>query len=125
MTQRDDVSGNSVDAQEKQNRALIEARLGRPCAGAVTKEDVLAMTQSHIDEAIIINHIRAHGMAYPLSSTDIIFLNQNGVSPRVIAEMQAAPPPPPSTVIVEQQPAPVVVGGGYYYGRPYYHHYGW
>ena len=115
--------GNSADAEEKRNRALIEARLGRPVAGATTKEDVLAMSQSHIDEALIINHIRAHGMAYPLSSGDIIYLNQNGVSPRVIAEMQAAPPPPqPSTVIVEERPAPVIVGGGYYYGRPYYRH---
>ncbi len=113
--------GSSVDEQERRNRALIEARLGRSvAAGQVTKEDVISMTQYRVDEGLIINHIRAHGMAAPLSAGDIIMLQQSGVSARVIAVMQETPPPPPSTVIVEQgQPAPVVVGG-YYYGRPYY-----
>ncbi|MGA2619046.1 MAG: glycine zipper domain-containing protein [Thermoguttaceae bacterium] len=112
--------GNSVDEQERRNRALIEARLGRSvAAGQVTKEDVISMTQYRVDEALIINHIRAHGMVAPLTAADIIMLQQSGVSARVIAVMQETPPPPPSTVIVEQgPPAPVIVGG--YYGRPYY-----
>ena len=111
------VVGNSVDEQEKRNRALIEAQYGRPiAAGRVTKEEVVGMTQYHVDEALIINHVRTHGMATPLSSNDIIWLQQNAVSAHVIATMQEMSPPP--AVIVEQ-PAPVVVGG-YYYGRPYY-----
>ena len=57
------VVGNSVDEQEKRNRALIEAQIGRSMAGRVTKEDVIAMTQNRIDENVIINHIRA--MAWP------------------------------------------------------------
>ncbi len=116
------VVGNSVDEQEKRNRALIEAQIGRSMAGRVTKEDVIAMTQNRIDENVIINHIRAHGMAYPLSTNDIIMLQQQyGVSPRVIQTMQEVPPPP--AVIVEQAPPPPVVVGGYYYGWPYYHRY--
>ena len=59
--------GNSMDAQEKRNREIIEARMGRAMAGAATKEDVIAMTQNHIDEPLIINHIRSHGVAYPPS----------------------------------------------------------
>jgi len=56
--------GNSVDEQEKRNRALIEARLGRPvAAGQVTKEEVVNMTQNRVDETLIVNHVRAHGMA--------------------------------------------------------------
>lgn len=115
--------GNSVDEEEKRNRALIEARLGRPVAGQVTKEEVLSMTQARVDESLIINHVRAHGMVVPLNSGDIIMLQQSGVSPRVIAAMQQPPPQPqPTTVIVEERPAPVIVGG-YYYRRP--HHYYW
>ena len=112
------VVGNSMDAQEKRNREIIEARMGRAMAGAATKEDVIAMTQNHIDEALIINHVRAHGLAYPLTPADIIYLQQNGVSAQVIATMQATPPA--QAVIVQQAPPPVVVDGGYYYGRPYY-----
>ena len=113
------VIGNSVDEQEKRNRALIEAQYGRSlAAGRVTKEEVISMSQNHVDDALIINHIHANGMALPLTANDIVFLQQSGVSPRVIATKQETPAPPP-TVIVEQQPAPVVVGG-YYYGRPYY-----
>ena len=98
--------GNSVDEQEKRNRALIEARLGRSvAAGQVTKEEVVSMTQYRVDEALIINHVRAHGMATPLTSGNIIMLQQSGVSPRVIAAMQESPPPPPSTVIVERAQA--------------------
>ena len=103
--------GNSVDEQQKRDRAIVVAST----AGRVTKEDVVGMTQNRVDEALIINQIRSHGMLMPLNTNDIIWLQQNGVSPQVIATMQQMQPPP--TVIVEQ-PAPVVVGG--YYGRPYY-----
>ncbi|MGO8748469.1 MAG: glycine zipper domain-containing protein [Thermoguttaceae bacterium] len=112
--------GNSMDAQEKRNREIIEARMGRAMAGAATKEDVIAMTQNHIDEPLIINHIRSHGVAYPPSAGDIIYLQQNGVSPQVIAVMQSTPPVQPA-VVVQPAPPPVVVDGGYYYGRPYYY----
>ncbi len=106
------VVGNSVDEQQRRDRAIAAAN----AAGRVTKEDVVGMTQNRVDEALIINQIRGRGMLMPLSTNDIIWLQQNGVSPRVIATMQEMQPPP--GVIVEQ-PAPVVVGG-YYYGRPYY-----
>ena len=116
--------GNSVDEQEKRNRALVEARLGRPLnPGGVTKEDVVAMTQARLDQAVIINQVTSHGLATPMSSGDLIYLQQNGVSSQVIVAMQQAPVPQPSTVIVEQQPPPgVIVTGGYYY-RPHRYYY--
>ena len=56
------VVGNSVDEQEKRNRAILEAQVGHSLAGRVTKEEIVSMTQYHVDEALIINHIRArHG----------------------------------------------------------------
>ena len=108
-----------MDAQEKRNREIIEARVGRAMAGAATKEDVIAMTQNRIDEPLIINHIQTHGLAYPLSASDVIYLRQCGVSQQVITVMEQTPPAQP-TVVVQQAPPPVVVEGGYYYGRPYY-----
>jgi hypothetical protein len=111
------VVGNSID---EKNRAIEAQYRTQLVAGRVTKEEVINMTQNHVDEELIINHLRAHGMAYPLSSADIIMLQQYQVSPRVIAVMQEAPPPP--AVIVEQAPPPPVVVGGYYYGPRYYRH---
>jgi len=105
------VVGDSVDAQQKRDRAIAAAN----AAGRLTKEEVVSMTQNRVDESLIINQIRSRGMLMPLTSNDIIWLQQSAVSPLVIATMQETQPPP--AVIVEQ-PGPVIVGG--YYGRPYY-----
>ena len=111
--------GAGQDETEAKNRALIEAQLGRRvAAGSVTVSDVLAMSQSHVNDDLIINHIRAHGMAAPPSTNDLIALQQSGVNPRVVQVMQEAPPPT-QTVIVRESPPPIVVEG--YYGRPYYY----
>jgi hypothetical protein len=114
--------GSAQDQADARNRALIESQLGRQVAvGAVTVPEVINMVQARVNDDLIINHIRCHGMAAPPTSADLIVLQQNGVSPRVVQTMQTciAPPPPPPGVIVEQPaPPPVVVGG---YWGPYYH----
>jgi hypothetical protein len=46
------------------------------------------MVHARVDDNLIINHIRAHGMAVPPSSNDLIVLKQAGVSDRVVAAMQ-------------------------------------
>ena len=123
------VVGAGMDQTEARNRALIEAKLGRQVAGAVTIPDVIAMTRSGVDEGLIINHIHAHGMAASLQATDVIYLQQQGVSRNVIAVMEtehlAVPPqqmvpvysdPPVGGVIVEE-------GWGPHYYRPYRRYY--
>ena len=119
--------GSGMDDIEARNRAEIEARLGRPVAvGAVTIDDCIAMTQAGVDEEVIVTHVRVHGAASPLQTGDIIHLQNNGVSPRVIQTLQAPPPGPP--VVVQQGPPPPVIVEEYYY-EPYgwhphrhYHH---
>jgi hypothetical protein len=112
------VVGDSLDQIEAQNRAEIEARLGRPVApGAVTIADVVAMSQSGVSEEIIVNHVRIHGCAQALQTGDLIYLQNNGVSPRVVAQMQE--PPAPQTV-VRQAPPPVIVE--HYYDDPWHCH---
>jgi outer membrane lipoprotein SlyB len=123
--------GSQIDEVEARNRALIEAQMGRQvAAGAVSIDDVLAMTRASVDEELIVTHVRAHGLVRPLQTNDLIFLQQQGVSTRVIKAMQE--PPPVQTqqapvVIRERAPAPVIVEE-YHYGypawpRPYYYPY--
>lgn len=126
--------GHAIDESEARNRALIEAKLGRQVApGAATIEQVVAMSQSRVDEGLIINYIRANGMAAPLQAQDLIMLQQQGVSTRVIQAMQESPPrpqggvvaaPPPGPVLVQPYPYPagyyVYPGGPSYYGYRYW-----
>jgi hypothetical protein len=116
--------GSELDAQDARNRAEIEARLGRQvAAGAVTIDDVVAMTRSGVDEEVIVNHVRINGSAYPPQTADLIHLQNMGVSPRVIQAMQQ---PPMQRAVVREAP-PVIVHERYYdpyWGPqpPYYYH---
>jgi len=116
--------GQEMDDIEAKNRAMIEQQLGRRiAAGSVTKDDVIAMTNAGVDDELIVNHVQAHGAAGPLSAADLIFLQQQGVSTRVIKAMQAPPPQPP--VVSGPAPQPVIVEehhyGSPYWGPPYYY----
>ncbi len=126
--------GSSLDQIEAHNRAEIAARMGQPLGpGAVNTADVVAMTRAGVPEDVIVNQIRIHGMAAPLQAGDLIALQQQGVSSRVVQVMQT-----PQPMVAAQQPMvvqqpPVVVGGyvgpppywgPYPYYRPYYGYYG-
>lgn len=118
--------GAGMDETEARNRAMIEQRLGRQvAAGAVTNADVIAMTRAGVDEGLIINHIRSHGLAAPMQANDVIYLQQQGVNRNVIQAMQTQPvatmiaepvpvygPPPVGGVIIEER-----------WGPRYYHPY--
>jgi len=113
--------GSEMDKMEAKNRAMIEQRLGRQVApGAVTINEVIAMTQAKVDEELICNHIQANGMAAPLQANDLIQLPQYGVSKRVMATMQSSPPKTAQPVVYQQAPPPVIVEE-YPYGPPYYY----
>ena len=110
--------GQGMDEVEAKNRAMIERQLGRSVvAGAVTIAEVVAMSNAGVDDTLIVNHIRAHGMASPLGSRDLISLKEQGVSTPVIEAMQAPPPRP--VVVREPAPTPVIVEQ-YHYGPPYW-----
>src|SRR5262245_25242868 len=114
--------GGALDDIDARNRAQIAAQMGRaPGPGAVTINDVVAMSRSGVDEQLIVNHVSANGVARPLVANDIIFLQQNGVSPPVIAAMQQ-PRVVAAQPVVVGPPPPVVVAQPYYghYYRPYY-----
>jgi hypothetical protein len=111
--------GGQLDEIEARNRAMIEQQLGRQiAAGAVRLDDVVAMTQAGVNEELIINHIRAHGVAAPLQTGDLIFLQQQGVSTRVIKAMQEPPRTASAPVVVREGSPPPVVIHEYSYGPP-------
>ena len=118
------VVGNELDTIEARNRAEIAQRLGRPVAARpVTIDEVINMSRAGVDENLISNHVRAHGMAAPLSANDLILLQQQNVSPRVIATMQQ--PPVPQAAPVAVYPAPVYAGPGPVYVEEVYYGPGW
>lgn len=114
------VAGAGLDEVEARNRAMIEQQLGRQvAAGAVQLDEVVAMAHAGVDDELIVNHVRAHGVARPLQTEDLIHLQQQGVSTKVIKAMQEPPPPARQVVIRESAPPPVVVHE-YSYGPPFW-----
>ena len=122
--------GGALDDIEARNQAQIAAHLGRPApTGTVTIDDVVTMTKAGVPEDVIATHVRNHGVAAPLRASDLIVLQQQGVSPRVVQAMQA-PPQAAAQGAVIQQPyvvappppywGPYPYGYPYYYPRPYY-----
>ena len=122
--------GGSLDDIEARNRAEIEARIGRQAPGAVTVADVVGMTRAGVSEDVIITHINNHGLVTPLAANDLIALQQQKVSPRVVQAMQApAPGAGPAPVVGYPPPYPPPYWGpypypyGYPYPYPYYRPY--
>ncbi len=125
--------GHSMDEEA---RARLQARApqtyaridqGQPLGLA----DIKAMAKSGIGDDVIISQIRATHSAYHLSASDIIDLNNSGVSQKVIDYMintangassappqaqtvvvnEAPPPPPAETVVVAPAPGYVWISG--------------
>jgi hypothetical protein len=128
--------GEHIDADLARSRAEIEARMGRQMQGAVTAQDVVAMTHAGLTDDVIMTHIRANGTAQPLSVNDLIHLRNMGVRDSVINAMQQTPPrgsqvaQPAAVYPAYAAPAPVVVTPYYWPPPPpppvgfYYHHHG-
>ena len=115
--------GDSMDAEVERRQALIEARTGQRMANAVTSTDVTTMTASGLSDDVIVNHIRANGVAVQLTPGDIIQLHENGVSEKVINAMQqeasrrvVSPPvvAGPPVIIEESYVVPPYWGPGWY-----------
>ena len=116
--------GNGLDEVEARNRAQIAAQMGRQIPpGGVQPQDIIAMTSAGVDEELIVNHIRANGVAVPLQAQDVIALQQQGVSKGIIAALQTSPRPQMSAppVAVPMAPQPMMMAQPYYYPQPVYY----
>ncbi len=106
--------GQGLDDVAAQNRAQIEAQLGRQVqAGAATVNEVVNMTRAGVDTQLIRNYVRTSGFAGPISASDVIALHNQGVATEVIQELQNPPAP---VAVAQRQP---VIVEEYHYGAPY------
>jgi hypothetical protein len=137
------IAGNALgqsmdqDRAQAQQQAYAQGSAQQAVRGAVTPQDVIAMSRSGLSEDVIATHVRTNGMTQTLQVNDLIYLRNQGVPDSVIKAMQQAPsaqaryqaaytaaiPPPPvaAPVVVEH-----VYGPGYYpppYWHGYYRHY--
>lgn len=115
--------GSGLDDIEARNRAQIAAQMGRPIApGATSVADVVAMTKAGVNEQLIATHVQTHGLNQVLQANDLIYLQQQGVSPTVIAAMQQPPQmAAPQQVVYAAPPPAVVYAAPAYYPPPYYY----
>ncbi len=117
------VVGSELDHIEARNRAMIAQQMGRQVsAEAVTLGDVVDMTQAGVDDELIANHVRAHGVAAPLQAADLIYLQQQGVSTKVTKAMQEPPRPRQRPVVIHERTPPPVIVQEYHYGPPVWGH---
>jgi len=129
------VIGNDVDRKDARDASIRQDRANQAYAYAQPERlaEVVAMAKGGQSEVVMLNHIRTHGMQFNLSIADLGYLKSNGVSDRVIAEMQTGGSPPltrgaaPRTVVVREE-VPVIVReqvivpayGRHYHPRPVY-----
>ena len=115
------VLGNARDKQVAQSRAIqyqqqqqyyqqqqqlqyqTQQMNQQQAARAVSIQDVIAMTQSGLSEAVIMNHIQTNGVRSELQVADVIMLHENGVSQQVISAMQRSRP----ASVITAAPTPV------------------
>jgi len=103
------LAGSALDHAERraEDRAFRRIKSEQAIQAAqrppLTMQDIIAMTHRHISDDIIIRQIETTGSVFQLTSRDIIYLQEQGVSQRVIGEMQVRQRP------LVQQPQPVIV----------------
>lgn len=131
------LTGAAVDNAEARGHAkgvydLQTAQAAQAAQKRMSVYDVITLTHNHVSEDVIIQHIYTSGSTFQLTAQDILTLKQNGVSDRVVQEMQkrqyqplaVAPAPMVKHVTVIHQPPPppppVSFGIGFY-SRPHYH----
>lgn len=115
--------GNEKDQEEKkQEQVKLAAAQQAAARPPLSIEDVKQLAAGGTADDIIVNQIRTTGSTYNLSAGDIQYLTQNGVSNRVISEMQNARVRQPQvireTTYVRTQPEVIYVRPAPYYVPP-------
>jgi hypothetical protein len=115
------VTGGLIGHSEDKKEERAEARaIAAANAKALGITDVAQMTRAGVSEGVIISQIRTSGTVYNLSSTDLIWLKEQGVSDHIINEMQLTASRYPQRIyrpVYVVDPPPVAVGVGFGYGR--------
>jgi outer membrane lipoprotein SlyB len=113
--------GNSADkrdARDREVRHAAEVAHAHAQSQRLGVFDVIHLAQNGHDDTVIINQIRTTGSTYQLTPSDLDALKQNGVSPRVIAEMQNARAVVPASRVVREPATTVIYEPVYAYPPP-------
>jgi osmotically inducible lipoprotein OsmB len=119
--------GNSEDHREARDKA-VQAAVVAQARNQMSYEDIVQLSYKNTPPRMIIDQIYSSGSVFSLTTQDVIYLRERGVSDEVIGVMQSrrsvvvpaggvfvqgppvvyvdSPPPPPVGGVV-------VVGGGY------------
>jgi hypothetical protein len=87
------VIGNQADEANFQQQQFENENAIRARRNAVTLDEVIQMSQSGLNEVVIINQIKTGGVAKRPTTNDLILLKTSGVSDSVIRELQTAGTP--------------------------------
>lgn len=142
------IAGNALGEGVDQDRAAAQQQAyaqgagAQAARGAVTPQDVIAMSRAGLSEDVIATHVRTNGVTQQLQANDLIYLRSQGVSDSVLQAMQTAPtsqtkyssaytaaipPPPPARPVVVEHvypayyPPPPYWGGYYHHGHHHHH----
>jgi hypothetical protein len=147
------IAGNSVGEGIDQDRAYAQQQaaqqgyaqgVGTQAArGAVSPQDVIAMSRAGLSEDVIATHVRTNGVTQQMQVNDLIYLRNQGVPDSVLQAMQQAPtsqarynaaytaaipPPPPARPVVVEHvypaycPPPLYWHGYHHHGHHHGHH---
>jgi surface antigen len=84
------ISGGLIGAAADDSERRRAEQIAATARGPLGITDVAQMARANVPDEVIIAQIRNSGSIFRLSSTDTIWLKQNGVSDRVIEEMLAS-----------------------------------
>ncbi|MGL4550668.1 MAG: glycine zipper domain-containing protein [Gemmataceae bacterium] len=101
------LAGGLLGASEdRAERRAVEAHQAR----MVTVNDVISLTQAGTPADVIVNQIRTTGSVYTLTAHDLVTLQNSGVAPAVVREMQDSGRRRvmPTRTVVVHEPPPVV-----------------
>jgi outer membrane lipoprotein SlyB len=116
--------GATAGAQQDKRDDQVKAAVAQQQAQMMTLTDIVSMTQQHVPDQTIINQINTTYSNFNLTSEEIIYLRQQGVSDTVITVMQQRRVVPvgyvyrgPRYYYSDPGPSGVVIVGGGGYGR--------
>lgn len=120
--------GSGLDEVDAKNRAHVQQASYNQAYAGVLLDEVVSMSDAGLSDEIISKHVRSQGFVGSLDAGDLIGLRRQGVSDRVIADLQEVASRPPvrvvpaerfvePQVIVEERYHAVPVFGPRRYGR--------
>ena len=111
--------GDQVDEQHSEYQRQAMAQAEAINQSMVTLPQVIQMMQGGLSDEVIVNQIKTAGFSGRLNTTDLILLKQQGVSDRVIQELQSSQRMHTAPGVIQPVAVPVPVQP---YGPAMIHH---